>query len=880
MVAATPYGPGPQCPPPDGLTRTPQSLSNYSDSTGFTTSTIVDDEGMTSTPIPLGFNFPMGNHVGTLDQIWVSINGHIFLTDSALLLPDPHPAGCTFGMDLLDEMRGDAVGEGPRIAVIGDDQEGAPASNGTFEIRVDTSIPGQVTVSWIDIMSYAASTTKPMWNFGCTLYSTGVVQMRYGVVVEPTNTRYVGMSIGNGVGSTTSAGQDLNGGTADSGTESLLFEVFGTTNPFDLANTEITFAPNGTGGWVAAQTSTGVCVPAFHQEFGIGCYSPLPSSVYELYADSAAAKATLDGNAVLFAPTGDGYTALWVPAGASAFVPPSVGATTVPIFTSNGAAVLTPSIPFPIPGGSAPNLTVSENGIVTCASTPNNGIDTTPAGADMTTSTAAPDLGFYAWRDYTLGVAGSGVIKYEEVAIGPDPVLCITWDGVESLPTTLVNPTTLQFQFNLNTGTVQLLVVDFDSGNSTADVLVGCTLAGLGTNPGSSSLPTDLPIAIAPEQSPTAYQLFPDSPTAKLALDGNRMTAVPTVNGYTLAWVPGGASAYIAPTGGATTYFFASNGANNVTPSVAFPTPFGAVPTLTISENGILTAGPSPNNGTSTAPSATSLISSTAPDLGFYCWRDFTLSEVGSGPIQSEEVTVGPDTVLCVTWNGVEAAPSTAANPTTFQFQLNLNTGVVDYIWVSYDSSTSTGDTLIGLTLPGTITDGSDSNLGSIDLATALPITLKPIDLPLSLSASPAPAITGGGTGPAVSCTYTVKHVPEFPGFPGIGACNLIFSVGPPIPGGLDLGTFPVDIGMPGCRTYISSPDAFVDISGVIAGGPGGTLDFTIAMPQPLTPGLEFQVQAIALLAPGTPATGSNMLVGTPYGARTSNGLTIHYEIQ
>ena len=142
--------------------------------------------------------------------------------------------------------------------------------------------------------------------------------------------------------------------------------------------------------------------------------------------------------------------------------------------------------------------------------------------------------------------------------------------------------------------------------------------------------------------------------------------------------------------------------------------------------------------------------------------------------------------------------------------------------------------------------------------------------------------ITLGGSGPAVLCTYTVGNVPEFDPInaPGFGVVLLLWSLVGNIPGGLDLGTFPTDLGMPGCSVYIATLDATVDISGPIIGGPGGTRDFSIAMPQPLVPGLEFYVQAMAILPPGIPATGSNNLTGTPYGARTSNGLIIHYENQ
>jgi hypothetical protein len=49
--------------------------------------------------------------------------------------------------------------------------------------------------------------------------------------------------------------------------------------------------------------------------------------------------------------------------------------------------------------------------------------------------------------------AGSGVIKYEEVG----GVMVITWDNVESYPTTAVNPSTIQFQFDETSGVVTIV---------------------------------------------------------------------------------------------------------------------------------------------------------------------------------------------------------------------------------------------------------------------------------------------------------------------------------------------------------------------------------------------------------------------------------------
>jgi hypothetical protein len=511
---------------------------------------------------------------------------------------------------------------------------------------------------------------------------------------------------------------------------------------------------------------------------------------------------------------------------------------------------------------------VSENGILTMAATPNNPSDTAVTAADLVGSNAR-NLGFYAFRDFTLSEAGSGTIKYEEVAVGPDTILAITWDGVESAPSTGANATTFQFQVNLTTGAVNTLFTSWDPSTSTLDTIVGATLEGAGVNPGGTTLSSLAGFElVGVAGTPSFCQLFPDAPSAKAQLDGNVVALVPTSNGYTASWVPGAAGATLIPhTGAATAPTIGTDSSTQISPSTPFPTPFGPAATLTISENGVLTCASTANDDDS-SPNTFEFVGSVSPSLAFAAWANFTPAEIGSGPIQYEEFTVGPDTVLCVTWDGVESLPSTGANPTTYQIQMNLTTGGVKQVFSSWDSGTSTVDVLVGATLPGNTSSGEDINPGSLDLALDLPKTIKPL-FPMqavTLSASPAPTFTLGGS--SVPITWTTSNLRDLsPVVPGVYIASIFFSVSPPLFGtGIDLTFLGVDA--PGCNFLLGSIGVIWNINPT-----GSSHDEVIAFPQPLSPGDTFYSQAVNFIIPNSLPTGQNN-----FGVLTSNAVKSYFE--
>ena len=345
------------------------------------------------------------------------------------------------------------------------------------------------------------------------------------------------------------------------------------------------------------------------------------------------------------------------------------------------------------------------------------------------------------------------------------------------------------------------------------------------------------------------------------------MTLLRSTTGYTAVWNGAAGPAFVAPTGGATTLAFDpfDSDDDNVsfTPTAAIPVPGGSVGTWNVSINGILTADADANNAFDYLPTGADLTNAaTAPNLAFYTWRDFLLVDsVTNGTITTEEL----GGILYVSWNAVEAYPTGTANPSTWQYQINMATGDVTIVWSSFDASTSTDDTIVGATLAG-----AGATPGAVTLATSLPVALSSYS-PLTLTASGRPVITGGGSGPSQVVTLTATNIPDaVPPF-GISLGFLIFSVGA-IPGGLDLGPGGVDVGMPGCNLYLASLD-------VILGFPttqvGSQIVFNAAIPQPLTAGQNFYAQALALFPPNSLPGGLNN-----FGGLMSNGVQLHFENQ
>ncbi|MBL9079908.1 MAG: hypothetical protein JNL08_20610 [Planctomycetes bacterium] len=479
-----------QC--PQGTTA---GLVKWSSGSSYASTFVVDDEGITNPPVALGFSFPMPGVTANLDQMWVNSNGEIYLSDSTAGLTQP-AGGASFGVDSVAEMRGPAAGS-PRVVCCGDDQQGSIAVGATWSVTIDQSVAGQATVTWIDMRRFA-NTTGDRFSFQATLFSSGAVQYNYGSTI-PGDVRYVGISIGNNEG--VGPSQDLTTLPTSLATESILFEAF-TAATWDLAGQSVLITPDFTPGvetyTVAAVTPYVAPTCASNTNYGVGCHSFSydPTNLFELFLDIPAAKAALDGNALQFTLTPNGYIANWLPGVAGAlYVAPSLTATVV-ANADDTTTNFTPVGSYPIPGGVAPSWTISSNGILTAGATGNQGTGFTPTLAATATATG---LAFYgAWTDHNPAETGSGKVKWEEVG----GTLYVTFDGVEHRGgTPTLAPSTFQFQVS-PVGDVTVLWTSYSISNATNDVLVGCTLAGAGATPVSRTLSTSTPYTLDSTASP------------------------------------------------------------------------------------------------------------------------------------------------------------------------------------------------------------------------------------------------------------------------------------------------------------------------------------------------------------------------------------------
>lgn len=238
--------------------------------------------------------------------------------------------------------------------------------------------------------------------------------------------------------------------------------------------------------------------PATNTSYGTGCGASY-ASAYQLFTTAASASATLSNTSLSLTNVGTGY--LFAP-GSAAYVTPSGTATSLTLGDDAETSVAL-SAAMPYPGGSASSLFVCSNGFVSAAT--GNGTGFTPSGAAFCSMTQAV---WGCWHDFNPSEAGSGAIKFEEVG----GIAYITWENVESYPgAPTVNPGTMQLQFDVATGNVNMVfgLLDAVGGSSFGDnYLVGYSPAGANTDPGSTNFATALPLVTgAADVSPLALSV-------------------------------------------------------------------------------------------------------------------------------------------------------------------------------------------------------------------------------------------------------------------------------------------------------------------------------------------------------------------------------------
>ncbi len=447
-------------------------------------------------PVAMGMSFPMAGAGGPFTHCVVNSNGVLYLTTGGAAVG----ASTNQWGDNLANLQGPASAS-PRIAPFWSDLvTTAPAGF----VAIDTSIPGRCAVTWVQATEFLTATTK---SFQAELFSTGVVRFSYSAgMVCNLLPAIVGVSIGNNTA--LPAASDLSGTPLSStGITYQQFDAF--TVPFDLGGRTIQFTPSGAGYQVGT-----TCEPASHQGYGTGCYAVATDSFCQFFATAAAASVALNGQSMRLTPVANGYSVTW---GGGSYVAPSGTATVLPVNDDDTTAI-TPSIPFPVGAGSAAQLFVNTNGFVSTASTNGDGAWNAPSFGTYQPSSQfrnAPATAFWSWHDYNTA-SGLGRIKYEQGVVGPNTILYLTWDAVESyaVPET-ANPSTFQFQFNLTTGAVTYVwqnVTAIGTGQNQylpESHLIGFSPGGASLDPGSIVLATALPLTTRPDQLPMKLSAAP-----------------------------------------------------------------------------------------------------------------------------------------------------------------------------------------------------------------------------------------------------------------------------------------------------------------------------------------------------------------------------------
>jgi len=234
-------------------------------------------------------------------------------------------------------------------------------------------------------------------------------------------------------------------------------------------------------------------------KYGRGCYRRA-ASVYEYWQTPTTYD--LANTTISFLANGSGYT---VQSGSVPYVTPPASATNL-VFSSTSEATVNLPGPFTYPGGITSSLVVCSNGFVSAASG-NGGAFVPNAGLHLN----GPAASWRHWSWYDPSAPGSGKVKYH-VANG---VCFVTWDGVFSygLPFPAFR-NTFQFQFELATGNVHLVIGSISTGG--IGRLVGYSPGGPSVDPGN----TDLSLALA-----TPFQL-PASDQKELALSASARPVV------------------------------------------------------------------------------------------------------------------------------------------------------------------------------------------------------------------------------------------------------------------------------------------------------------------------------------------------------------------
>ncbi len=401
----------------------------------------------------IGFAFPFAG--STYTDIHISTNGFFYLSNAGV--PAPGGANCCTGTTAL------LVSGSPKICPFWTDLN-VIVANGA-NVHVNSSAAACV-ITWDNVVEFGNTV---QFDLQCQIYPSGEIRFTFGgnMTLRTSGDALVGMSPGNAAPVPAASNWSVPGVTGDT----TAFELFNNTAlPFDLAGQSLVLTAAGTI-FVHANSN---CL-ASTSSYGAGCVQ-IYDSFYELFGTAAAFD--LGNSAMRIVNTGTGYFAIPSP---NAYVAPSAAATSLTLLDDSETTVAL-STPMPVAGTTTSALTVCSNGFVSVAT--GNGTAFGPTAAGLLNG---PQTSWRSWHDYNPTIAGSGQVKFEEVA----GVAYVTWDGVFDFGTTGPG-STFQFQFDLASGNCDIVWGSI-SGAGNAH-LVGFSVGGPSNDPGSIDLTTAVPL--------------------------------------------------------------------------------------------------------------------------------------------------------------------------------------------------------------------------------------------------------------------------------------------------------------------------------------------------------------------------------------------------
>jgi hypothetical protein len=413
-------------------------------------------------PRPIGFAFPLGGT--TYADIGVSDHGLVFLSNGGVP-PPPLAVPFVWTPSLAN------FGSGrPILAALWTDMIPDPAAGPTAGVYVDSNAT-RCRIEWRDMVN-AGFTSR--FNLALTLFANGNLRFDYDPAV--TNDSFFGGVSAHGIvgvaaGGLLGAPVDLTAGGTSVGT--TVFENWTVPDTFDLADRSLLLVPNGAG-WTYSLLQTG-CASA--TDYGAGCGAGLRDSVYEPFTPSLF---DLTGTTIRWVRTADGYL---VQNGVGTFVVPGPTAAPVASGLVDGQQQFALSLPMPIPGGTTTLLNITTKGQVELRGTP-QAVDFTPTVNELL---AWPNTAFHCWHDFDRTRNLASRIVFEEVG----GFAYATWSMVPSFGT--VSPNTVQWQFDLGTGDVTLVVVTAVGMVNPAIAnytVVGFSTGGVSSDPGVTNLGT------------------------------------------------------------------------------------------------------------------------------------------------------------------------------------------------------------------------------------------------------------------------------------------------------------------------------------------------------------------------------------------------------